>query len=153
MEERNVTYTLRSCQRLEGEADELTQTGRGRLAPLPGGWRLWWDEPAGAGMGATRTALTLRAGEAVLTRTGETVSRMDFRPGEKHTSPYRTLYGDLPMTLLTQTLEWEMGEKGGTVRLSYGLSLAGGPMTETEMTVTVAPWTGEDMANKPKSFS
>lgn len=140
----DVTYTLRSRQRLEAETTELSQTGKGSLSSLPGGWRLRWDEPPEAGMGATHTTLTLKPGEAVLIRTGETGSRMAFRPGERHTSPYRTPYGDLSMTLLTRTLEWEMGEEGGTVCLAYALSLAGCPMGETELTVTVRPGSEEE---------
>ncbi len=133
----DMTYTLRSRQRLDAETTEMAQSGKGSLEPIPGGWRLSWDEPPGAGLGKTHTELTLQPGEAVLTRTGETVSRMAFRPGETHTSPYRTLYGDLPMTLLTRTVDWDMGERGGTVRLSYTLSLGGQNLGETGLTVTV----------------
>jgi len=133
----DVTYTLQSRQRLEAETTELTQTGKGRLEPIPGGWRLSWDEPPEAGLGKTHTTLTLQPGEATLTRTGETVSRMVFRPGRRHTSPYRTLYGDLPMTLLTHALDWDMGEPGGAVELRYALSLAGQSLGETRLTVTV----------------
>ncbi len=133
----DVTYTLQSRQRLDAETTELSQSGKGSLEPIPGGWRLCWGEPPEAGLGKTRTELTLRAGEAVLERTGETVSRMVFRPGKPHTSPYRTLYGDLPMTLLTRTVDWDMGEQGGTVRLAYALTLAGQNLGETALTVTV----------------
>ncbi len=133
----DVTYTLQSRQRLDAETTELTQSGKGRLEPIPGGWRLCWDEPPEAGLGKTHTNLTLQTGEATLTRTGETVSRMAFRPGEQHTSPYRTLYGDLPMTLLTRAVDWDMGASGGTVRLSYALTLAGQNLGETALTVTV----------------
>ncbi len=133
----DVCYILQSRHRLAAETEELSQTGKGSLTPIPGGWRLCWDEPPEAGLGKTHTELTLQPGEAVLTRTGETVSRMAFRPGETHTSPYRTLYGDLPMTLLTRTVDWDMGERGGTVHLAYALSLSGQNLGETELTVTV----------------
>ncbi len=133
----DVTYTLQSRQRLDAETTELTQSGKGSLTPIPGGWRLRWDDPPEAGLGKTRAELTLHPGEATLTRTGETVSRMAFRPGETHTSPYRTLYGDLPMTLLTRTVDWDMDDHGGTVRLAYALTLAGQNLGETQLTVTV----------------
>lgn len=133
----DVAYTLRSRQRNDGETAELTQSGQGRLEPIPGGWRLSWSEPPEAGLGKTRATLTLQAGEAVLTRSGETASRMVFRPGRTYSSPYRTLYGDLPMTLLTRALSWDMGESGGTVELRYTLSLAGQSLSETVLTVAV----------------
>jgi len=138
----DVIYTLQSRHRLEAGTEELTQTGKGSLEPIPGGWRLTWDEPPEAGLGKTHTTLTLQPGEAALTRTGETMSRMVFRPGEKHTSPYRTLYGDLPMTLVTHALDWDMGEQGGMVCLSYALTLGGQNLGGTELTVTVRPGSG-----------
>ncbi len=133
----DVTYTLQSRHRLETETEELSQSGHGSLTPIPGGWRLSWGEPPESGLGKTHTTLTLQPGEAVLERTGETVSRMAFRPGAKHTSPYRTLYGDLPMTLLTRAVDWDMGASGGAVRLAYALTLAGQNLGEMELTVTV----------------
>lgn len=133
----DVAYTLRCRQTAEGKMDQMGQTGPAVLTRTAAGWRLSWEEPPEAGMGKTRTTLELTEGEALLTRTGETVTRMVFRPGQSHPVPYRTRYGDLSMTLLTHFLRWQMGEAGGRVELDYTLSLSGAPLTRARMTIEV----------------
>lgn len=137
MEEKRVDIAIQSLQRRPEGAETLRQKASGTLRREGSGWLLRYREGEDSGLGNTVTTLRLEEGRATLTREGETSSQMVFRVGEPYVCRYATPYGELPMTVETFRLDWELGEAGGKVFLVYNLQLGGGEMGETRLRLTV----------------
>lgn len=137
MPENNVNIRIQTLQRREDGTETLSQRAEGLLDRQGGAWVLTWREGEDSGLGDTWTTLRLEEGRAVLTRAGETASRMEFRVGSPHTSPYETPYGAMPMTVTTLRLDRDLTEMGGRVFLVYKLRLGDADMGENRLRLTV----------------
>ena len=131
MEETNVTITIKSVQRRDGEQESITQRCEGRLSRKGELWRLYYREGAQAGLGETQTLLESEGGRVTLSREGEVRCRMVFQPGLSHTSVYETPYGKLPMTIRTLALKTGLTPTGGRVMIHYQIQLGGADAGET----------------------
>ena len=131
-----VAVTIRALQTLDGEKETMTQRAQGTLRREGETWLLTYREGEASGLGDTQTSLEVGPAQAVLTRTGEVVSRMVFRPGQSQTSFYQTPYGRIPMTLRTLSLRSDLGERGGHVTIHYTMEI-GGAAGETRLRLTV----------------
>ena len=132
-----VAVTIRALQTLDGEKETMTQRAQGTLRREGETWLLTYREGEASGLGDTQTSLEVGPAQAVLTRTGEVVSRMVFRPGQSQTSVYQTPYGRLPMTLRTLALRSDLSPEGGHIAIHYQIQLGGGSAGETRLRLTV----------------
>lgn len=137
MEEKSVDITIKTLQRRPEATEAMTQRTGGVLRREESGWLLSYREGEDSGLGDTVTTLRLEEGRAVLKRAGETASRMVFQVGEPYTCRYATPYGELPMSVTTLELDWELDEAGGRVLLIYKLQLAGADIGENRLRLTV----------------
>lgn len=137
MEETNVTITIKTLQRREEGTESMTQRSEGILRREGEGWALTYREDQSSGLGDTRTTLCLEEDRATLLREGALRSRMVFRPGTLCACRYATPCGELPMTLHTLALEWELSEAGGSVFLVYRIQLGGADVGENRLRLTV----------------
>lgn len=137
MEERSVNITIKTLQRRPEATESMTQRAVGVLRREGSGWLLTYREGEGSGLGDTHTVLRLEKGKAALTREGESSSRMVFQPGEPYACRYATPYGEMPMTVKTLALEWELNEAGGEVFIIYKLQLGGADIGENRLRLTV----------------
>jgi len=135
--ENNVTISIKTLQRREDGSELVTQRAEGLLARQAGAWVLTWREGEENGLGETRTTLRLEEDRAILTRTGETASRMVFQVGRSHELSYRTPYGSLPMTVHTLRLDREQTKAGGRVTIIYKLRLGEDEVVENRLRLTV----------------
>lgn len=137
MEEKSVDITIQTLQRRPEGAETLRQKASGALRREGSGWLLRYREGADSGLGDTVTTLRLEEGRAVLERAGETASRMVFQVGEPYACRYATPYGELPMTVTTLELAWELDGTGGKAFLIYKLQLGGAEVGENHLRLTV----------------
>lgn len=137
MEEKRVDIAIQSLQRRPEGTETLRQKAEGTLRQEKSGWLLRYREGEDSGLGDTVTTLRLEEGKATLIREGETSSQMVFQAGEPYICRYATPYGELPMTVETLRLDWELSEAGGRVFLVYKLQLGGGETGETRLRLTV----------------
>ena len=98
---------------------------RGTWERTAEGWRLAYDEPREAEMGAVRTELTLTESAAALTRTGAVRSSFRFAERAPHSSVYETPYGSFPAEVETHALRTKLGEGGGLIEIRYTLTIGG----------------------------
>ena len=98
---------------------------RGTWERTAEGWRLAYDEPREAEMGAVRTELTLTESAAALTRTGAVRSTFRFAAGAPHSSVYETPYGSFPAEVATHALRHRLDEGGGVIEIRYTLTIGG----------------------------
>lgn len=137
MEEKNVDITIHSLQRRPEGNEIIRERATGTLRREENGWVLCYREGEDSGLGDTVTTLCLEEGKATLTRKGETASRMVFRVGEPYACRYATPYGELPMTVETLVLDWELSGDGGKVFLVYKLQMEGAEVGENRLRLTV----------------
>lgn len=127
-------------RRLSAENSEQTkQEIAGFLSKDGENWNISWEEPPSSGLGRTRTVLTLCPGGAIMTKTGETETKMVFREGKTAHFLYKTPYGPIPMTLTARTVTWQVSETGGEVALTYSLAMDSGDPDLVELTLAVTP--------------
>lgn len=137
MEEKSVAITIKTLQRRPEATEAMTQQAQGALRREGEGWALCYREGEDSGLGDTHTVLRLEEGRAILAREGEVTSRMVFQPGEPYVCRYATPYGQLPMTIRTLRLEWEMNGDGGKVFIIYRIQLGGADVGENRLRLTV----------------
>lgn len=137
MEEKSVDITIQSLQRRPEGTETLTQRVTGTFCRETAGWRIRYREGENSGLGDTLTTFRLEEGRAVLERTGEVTTRMVFQVGEATSCRYATAYGELPMTIETLGLDWELGEAGGRAHLRYTIQIDGADVGETRLRLTV----------------
>jgi uncharacterized beta-barrel protein YwiB (DUF1934 family) len=116
---------MRRNAKITIHGNDASCTVRGTWERTAEGWRLAYDEPEAAGMGAVRTELTLSDGAARLTRSGAVRSELCLDPGAPHASLYETPYGSFPAAVVTHALRGRLNERGGLFEARYTLTLGG----------------------------
>ncbi len=77
------------------------------------------------GMAGTDTLLKIGEDWVTLLRKGQIEHMQEFKLQESSTSLYRTPYGDMTLTVLTNNLEISFGSVSGTVDIGYELLVDG----------------------------
>lgn len=126
----NVTISLRSIQRMDGDTETAEMTARGTLDMLADGARLCYTESPQDG-GAAVTVLVGHA-QTIIERCGEISSRIVLEEGKRHACRYETPYGLL--TLHAQARQLVFSNVGNTalLRAVYTLEMSGA-YTEQEI--------------------
>lgn len=137
MEEKSVDITIKTLQRRPEAAESMTQRAEGVLCREGEGWLLRYREGEDSGLGDTRTTLRFEEGRAVLEREGESASRMVFQVGEPYACRYATPYGELPMTVKTLRLDWELSGAEGKAFIIYKIQIGGADVGENRLRLTV----------------
>lgn len=126
----DVTISLRSVQRMDGDTETTAMTARGTLEQLPDGARLCYTEsPQDGGAAVT---VSVRDGQTVIERRGEISSQIVLEEGRRHSCRYETPYGQL--TLYAQARQLVFSNEGNTafLRAVYLLEMSGA-YTEQEI--------------------
>lgn len=85
-----------------------------------------------------RAHIVLRAapGRALMQRTGMTSAKLTFLPGQRTSSAYVSLYGDIPVMIDTRGVRVEKADKGGEITLDYDVYVGGERTAGTILNVT-----------------
>ena len=85
-----------------------------------------------------RARITLKAaqGRAEMLRKGLTSARLTFVPGEKMSSAYVTMYGEIPVMVHTRQVVILRTENGGDLLLNYDVYVGAEMTARTELRVT-----------------
>ena len=123
--EKRVRISLKATQKQYKEAPVTTEfVTFGVLSRYGTKYRISYEESELFGQpGVTTTFITDR-GKVSLERSGSVNALMEFHPGEVTESMYDTSFGTLLMQIKAKTVEENVGENGGTIRLEYELSLS-----------------------------
>lgn len=90
-----------------------------------------------SGMEGTTTVLKIRDNSVELLRIGTTESRMKFKLGEADVSLYKTPYGALEVTVVTNKLIVNVDENGGEIFIAYEMVIGDQPGYSTNLKVTI----------------
>ena len=107
------------------EPDTIELTTEAELTGSEGVLYLRYAESELTGLRGTNTSFELHRDKVVLRRDGAVSSEMVFIPGQVHRSLYNTEEGALLITIRTIAVEDEMTLEGGSLHVSYGITVEG----------------------------
>lgn len=121
------------------EPDVIELTTEASLTGENGVLFLRYAESDLTGLKGTDTVFELHRNKVVLRRTGAVTSKMIFIPGEVHQSLYNTEEGALLITVRTTAVEDEMTLTGGSLHVSYDITIEGLGMGRIDYWLSVRP--------------
>lgn len=80
--------------------------------------------------------LRCAADRAKMIRKGMTSAQLAFMPGQRTSSAYVTLYGEIPVMVDTRQVLFSRCENGGDLLLNYDVYVGGDMTARTELRVT-----------------
>ncbi len=119
-----VILSIRGSQYYPEQEPEIIElVTEGTLQYRDGGWDICYEESELTGLAGVTTTFRLEPGQVTLTRTGKLRSEMVFREGVPHDSLYQMEFGTLLLTVCAKQIEARIGERGGTVDLTYSVDI------------------------------
>ena len=119
------------------DEDVIEVVSPGKYIKINDGYKAIYEETEISGMAGTTTTLTIRDKEVVLEREGTTTTKMCFNREEPSVSMYQTPYGILELSINTKSLEVEMDEDGGELKIDYSLAIAGQVPVDTKLSLKI----------------
>ena len=134
---------LRVISRLtepDGDVHEIKNARSGLVKETPEGIVLEYDDVQDEEK--AHIVLTMKPGRtekenrARMQRKGMVSSMLTFLPGQKTASSYVTIYGDIPVAVDTRSVEIEVSDQGGELRLDYDVYMGGEKTSSAKMDIT-----------------
>ena len=134
---------LRVISRLtepDGDVHEIKNARSGLVKETPEGIVLEYDDVQDEEK--AHIVLTMKPGRtekenrARMQRKGMVSSMLTFLPGQKVSSSYVTIYGEIPVAVDTRSVEIEVDDKGGDLRLDYDVYMGGERTSRAKMDIT-----------------
>ena len=108
---------------MDQEPDAIELVTEGVLENVDDGWKITYAETELTGMAGVETTFFILGDTVTLTRTGKLSSEMVFKEGVSQDSLYKMEFGALMLTVCATRVEANITEEGGTVDLSYNISV------------------------------
>lgn len=124
---KEVKLTIKGYQTsLEGEKNNIEMVTEGKFYKKNGVYYIVYDESELTGMEGSTTTLKIEGKKVSLKRFGNNNSKLTFEKGQKHTSEYETLYGFMPIEVVTSDVDVDISDSGkGKISLVYRLDISG----------------------------
>ena len=138
-----VKVRMRIISRLtepDGDVHEIKNARSGLVKQTPEGTVIEYDDVQDEEK--AHIVLTVKPGRnakenrARMQRMGMVSSMLTFLPGQKVSSSYVTIYGEIPVAVDTRSVEIEESEKGGELRLDYDVYMGGERTSSARMDIT-----------------
>ena len=124
----------------DGDVHEIKNARSGLVKHTPEGIVIEYDDVQDEEK--AHIVLTLKQGRnakenrARMQRKGMVSSVLTFLPGQKAASSYVTIYGEIPVAVDTRSVEIEVDDKGGDLRLDYDVYMGGEKTSSAKMDIT-----------------
>lgn len=134
---------LRVISRLtepDGDVHEIKNARSGLIRETPDGIVLEYDDVQDEEK--AHIVLTMKPGRTPrenrtrMQRKGMVSSMLTFLPGQKVSSSYVTIYGEIPVAVDTRSVLIERDEKGGVLLLDYDVFMGGERTSSAKMEIT-----------------
>ncbi len=132
----NAIITLVSVQREDDDENKIEMTTKGGFYCREGKYYITYKEHEDMGMGNSNVMLKLEPDCVTMRRTGDFQTVMVYKAGETADFIYHMPFGDMQITVKTQTIRSSLGEAGGELMFSYTL-FAGDHKAYNEIRLTV----------------
>ncbi len=121
---RAVLLTVRGQQTYAGQEPEVIElVTEGTLEQTEEGWKLTYEESELTGLKGVTTTFLVQPGKITLSRKGPLNSQMVFQEGQFHESLYQMEFGALMITVCASKVQYDIGETGGTIDLTYAIEI------------------------------
>ena len=121
---RAVMLTVRGQQTYADQAPEVIElVTEGTLEQTAEGWKLTYEESELTGLNGVTTTFLIQPGRITLSRKGPLNSQMVFQEGQFHESLYQMEFGALMITVCASKVQYDIGEVGGTIDLTYAIEI------------------------------
>ena len=124
----------------DGDVHELKNARTGLVSQTADGIVIEYDDVQDEEK--AHIVLTMKQGRnakenrARMQRKGMVSSMLTFLPGQKTASSYVTIYGDIPVAVDTRSVEIEVSDQGGELRLDYDVYMGGEKTSSAKMDIT-----------------
>ena len=118
---KNFTVSIKGLQTYAGDMDDtdIELVSECEFYKADGVYFCDYAESEITGLGGTNTSIEIGDNYVSLNRTGTVNSQMLFMEGRKTTSLYSMPFGELVIDIHTKSLEKDITEKGGTLKIDY----------------------------------
>lgn len=121
---KDVLLTIRGQQSYAGQDPEVLElVTEGTLEQAEKGWKLTYEESDLTGLKGVTTTFQVEPGKITLSRKGSLNSQMVFQEGQFHESLYKMEFGALMITVCASRVQYDIGENGGTIDLTYAIEI------------------------------
>lgn len=108
---------------IDGEADRTEFVTEGDYVFRGGKYFLKYKEGLIEGEESLTTMIKLDKNTVTMTRSGSANTQMIFEGGKRHLSHYETPMGSFTIGILTDSMQVNLGENGGDVKIKYVLEI------------------------------
>ena len=136
--------TLRGIQSYPGEKPETVELiSRGTFSSCNGKYAISYEETELTGTKGVKTTFFIPGKDRiVLTRSGAISSKMVFSAGDRHESLYDLGFGALLITIAARSLQVNLSENGGTVRIDYTVEVEQSATSHNSYELLIQPICG-----------
>ena len=131
-----VLIEIRDSHEVEGETHSSEMMCDGMLKELPDGWQLDYIEQS-EGLRGSRSALRVQEHLVSLTREGEYPLNITLEQGVRHNCYYQTPAGMMHLGVFARSVESDISQAGGRIKLNYTLDFYADMMSSNRMEINV----------------
>lgn len=119
---KDVIIDIKGIQGIDDESDTIEFTTDGRFGLKDDEYYISYDEGQMLQDNTkVKTTLLVKPDSVVLSRSGSINSRMLIQKGERNTCFYNTPHGNLVLGIFGNSIEYDLTEKGGKIRIEYNI--------------------------------
>lgn len=133
----DVKITVIGVQEVDGRTDTTEMTTIGKLHTDADGYVLQYAESAATGLDNTVTNLRIQPQMVTMERTGAHAGLLVLECKKRHQCDYATPIGNVMLGVYTETVDMQMQDGIGTVKVAYTLDVGGNVMSRQKLTVRV----------------
>lgn len=135
---KDVYISIKGCQEIDGESDNMEMTTQGRFYDRDGKYYISYNEGELSGLEACRTTLKISPnGTVTMMRQGQTNTHMIFEKGQCHIGHYETPYGDFTITVTANDVNVSIDENGGNIDIDYFMDINNAMQTHNGISLNV----------------
>ena len=117
---KDVYISIKGSQEIDGESDSTEMTTCGRFYNKDGKYYISYNEGEISGFEKCRTTIKVSPeGTVTMMRRGQTNTHMIFENGQRHIGHYETPYGDFTISVMTNSVNVSIDDKGGNIDIDY----------------------------------
>lgn len=124
MKNKDYVITIKGLQSYDDDDNvDIEMMAHGDFSKEDGKFFIDYEETEATGMEGTSTSIEIDSDYVSLTREGAVETTLLFIKGRQTTSYYDTPYGTMMMGITTENVDTRLDENGGTVDVSYSMSM------------------------------
>ena len=120
-----------------GEENTIKMVAAGKHYCRNGKNYVQYEDHELSGTVATSTLLKIAGSSLTLLRRGAVTQEQHFAKGKESRSVYRTPYGELELSIRTETIDIVYGSISGNIDIAYALSINGQWQSDNELHIEI----------------